>query len=298
MTRVLQAMKTFCRVFCRLRIVFAVFSAGFESILPNGVQAMKAGYKLALAAHYSAAPQAPQGSLPQGPQLGATQPYALQPYQQAVPQDSIMSGPAHSDLVVATAQQPHAASMLQQPSSVVWEGTAQQPSHPGHCQVPQSRAPAGAQQSVAKPQESDDISCAQGQAASPVLAEQPSRNSACGLNQSASGKAEESDPDFARLGGPGPLSGVSAGQAQGKCAGASSAAHAPLQGRAVGPKATASSAMQGTPGSTTAGAAVSSGARPSGHVGALMDSKKSAESDKENAATGNAACHQIIKLMS
>ncbi len=280
---------------------FTVYSTGYENIWPNVVQAMKAGYTLALAAHCSAAPQAPQllqGSLPQGPQLDSTQPHALLPYQQAVPQDFIMSEPACSGLVGATAQQPHAASMLQQPSSVVWEGTNQQPPHPGHCQAPQARASAGTQQSVAKLQESDDISCAQGQAASPVLAEQPSRNSACWLNQSASGKAEESDPDFARLGGPGPLGGVSAGQAQGKCAGASSAAKMPLQGRAIGPKATAGSGMQGTPGSATAGAAAVSRSRPNGHVGALTASNKSAESDKENAATGNAACHQNIRMMS
>ena len=259
---------------------------------------MKAGYKLALAAHCSAAPQVPQllqASLPQGPQLGAIQPNALQPYQQAVLQDTIMSDPACSDLVGATAQQPHAACMLQQPS---WEGTNQQVPHPGHCQVPQSRASAGTQQAGAKLQESDDISCAQGQAASPVLAEQPSRNSACGLNQSAPGEAEESDPDFARLGGPGPLGGVSAGQAQGKCAGASSAAKMPFQGRAIGPKATAGSGMQGTPGSATAGAAAVSRSRPKGHVGALTASNKSAESDKENAATGNATCHQSIRMMS
>ena len=206
-----------------------------------------------------------------------------------------MSGPAPNDLVGVTAQQPHAATMLQQPSGVAWEGTTQQPPHPGHCQVSQSRAPAGAQQAVAKPQESEDISCAQGQAASPVLAEQTSRNSSYGLNQSASGKAEESDPDFARLGGPGPLGGVSAGQAQGKCAGASSAAHTPLQGRAVGAKATAGSAMRGQASSTTAGAAFSSGSRPSGHVGGLVASSKSAESDKENA--GSAACHHGVKLM-
>ncbi|KAL0027311.1 hypothetical protein WJX77_012008 [Trebouxia sp. C0004] len=177
--------------------------------LSVALQAMKAGYTLALAALCSApqAPQLLQGSLPQGPQLGATQPYA--------PQGSIMSGPAHSDLIGATALQPHAASMPQQPSSVVWEGTNQQPPHhPGHCQAPQARASAGAQQSVAKPQESDDISCAQGHAASPVLAEQTSRNSSYGLNQSASGKAGESDPDFARLGWHGPSGGVSAGQAQ------------------------------------------------------------------------------------
>ncbi len=262
---------------------------------------MKAGYTLALAAHCSAAPQAPQllqGSLPQGPQLGATQLHAPRPYQQAVPQDSIISGPAHSDLVGATAQQPHAASMLQQPSSIVWEGTNQQPPHPGHCQVPQSRALAGAQQSATKPQESDDISCAQGQAASPILAEQTSRSSSCGLNQSASGKAEESDPDFARLGGAGPLGGVSAGQAQGKCAGASTAANVHLQGRAIGAKATAGSVMQGQPSSATAGAAASSGSRPTGHVGAVSSSNKSAESDKENAAAGNAACQQGSKLMS
>ncbi len=202
---------------------------------------MKAGYILSLAAHCSAAPQAPQllqGSLLQNPQLGATQPHALQPYQQAVPQHSIM------------------------------------------------------------PQESDDISCAQGQGASPVLAKQMSRNSACGLNVSAPGKAEESDPDFARLGGPGPSGGVSAGQAQGRCAGASSAANAPLQDRIVGPMAIAGSGMQGTPGSATAGAAASSGSRPTGHVGAHMASNKSVESDKENAAASNAACHHIIKLMS
>ncbi len=259
---------------------------------------MKAGYKLALAAHCSAAPQVPQllqASLPQGPQLGAIQPNALQPYQQAVLQDTIMSDPACSDLVGATAQQPHAACMLQQPS---WEGTNQQVPHPGHCQVPQSRALAGTQQAGAKMQESDDISCAQRQAASPVLAEHMSRNTTCGFNQSDPGKADESDPDFARLGGPGPLGGVSAGQAQGNCTAASSAAKMPLQGRAVGPKATASTAMQGTPGSTTAGAAVSSGSRPSGHAGALNASNKSAESDKENAAAGNAACHHIINLMS
>ncbi len=279
---------------------FTVYSTGYENIWPNVVQAMKAGYTLALAAHCSAAPQAPQllqGSLPQGPQLDSTQPHALQPYQQAVPQDFIMSEPACSGLVGATAQQPHAASMLQQPSNMVWEGTNQQPPHPGHCQAPQARASAGTQQSVAKLQESDDISCAQGQAASPVLAEQTSRNSSYGLNQSASGKAEESDPDFARLGGPGPSGGVSAGQAQGKCAGASSAAHTPLQGRAVGAKATAGSAMQGQASSTTAGAAFSSGSRPSGHVGGLVASNKSAESDKENAAAGSAACHHGVKLM-
>ena len=274
---------------------FTVYSTGHENIWPDVVQAMKAGYTPALAAHCSGGPQVPQllqGSLPQGPQLGATQPYAPQPYQQAVPQDSIMAEPVCSGLVGATAQQPHAASMLQQPS---WEGTTQQLSHPGHCQVPQSRAFADAQQPVVEMQESDDISCAQGQAASPVLAEHMSRKSACGLNQSAPGKAEESDPDFARLGGPGPSGGVSAGQAQGKCAGASSVANAPLQGRAVGPKASASSAVQGTPGSTTARAAASFGARPSGHVGAHMASNKSAESDKENAAAGNT--HQGVKLM-
>ena len=269
---------------------------------------MQAGYTLALAAHCSAAPQVPQllqGSLPQGPQLGATQPcavqpqpYAPQPYQQAVAQDCVLSGLACGDLVGTSDPQPCAAHMLQQPSSVVWEGTTQQPPHPGHCQVPQSRASAGAQQSVAKLLESDDISCAQGQAASPVLAEQMSRNSACGLHQSASGQADESDPDFARLGGPDPLGGVNAGHAQGTWAGASSAANAPLQGRAVRAKATASSAMQGTPGSTTAAAAVSSGSRPARHVGALMASNKSAESDKENAAAGNAARHQVVQLMS
>ncbi len=259
---------------------FTVYSTGYENIWPNVVQAMKAGYTSALAAHCSAAPQAPQllqGLLPQGPQLGATQPYAPRPYQQAVPQDSIPPELACSDLVGAAA--------------------GQLP-HPGHCQVPQSRASAGTQQAGAKLQESDDISCAQGQAASPVLAEQPSRNSACGLNQSAPGEAEESDPDFARLGGPGPLGGVSAGQAQGKCAGASSAAKMPFQGRAIGPKATAGSGMQGTPGSATAGAAAVSRSRPKGHVGALTASNKSAESDKENAATGNATCHQSIRMMS
>ena len=264
------------------------------------MQAMKAGYTLALAAHCSAAPQAPQllqGSLPQEPQLGAIQPHVPWPYQQAFPPDSIMSGPAHSDLAGATAQQPHAASMLQQPSNVVWQGTTQQLSHPGHCQLPQAREPGGAQHSVAKPQEYDDISCAQGQAASPVLAEQPSRNSACGLNQSASGKAEESDADFARLGAAGLLGGVNAGQAQGKRAGASNLANVPFQDRATGAKVTASSGIQGTPGSTTAGAAASFGARPTGHVGALMASNKSAESDKENTAAGNTACHQGVKLM-
>ncbi|KAL0048213.1 hypothetical protein WJX82_010153 [Trebouxia sp. C0006] len=127
--------------------------------LSAALQAMKAGYKLALAAPCSAAPQVPQrlqASLPQGPQLGAIQPNALQPYQQAVLQDTIMSDPACSDL-----------------------------------------------------------------------------------------------------------------------------------GRAVGPKADASTAMQGIPGSTTAGAAVSSGSRPSGHAGALNASNKSAESDKENAPAVN-----------